>query len=53
MFHKHDSHFFREHPLHLHADWPLLGILTLSLAIIGAVGLLQLSMPFLALPALF
>ena len=53
MLHKHDSHFFQEHALHLHADWPLLGIIALSAAIIGAVGLLQLTMPFLVLPAIF
>ena len=53
MLHGHDLHFFRKHPLHLHPDWSLLGALALSAAIIGGVGLLQLTMPFLTLPTIF
>jgi len=53
MLHGHDVHFFHKHPLHLHPDWSLLGVLALSAAIIGGIGFLQLSMPFLALPTIF
>ena len=53
MLHRHDLHFSRKHPLHLQLDWSLLGVLTLSAAIIGSVELLKLTMPFLTLPAIF
>jgi len=53
MLHRHDLHFFHKHPLHFHPDWSLLGVLALSAAMIGAVGMLQLTMPFLVLPAIF
>jgi len=53
MLHGHDLHFFRKHPLHLHPDWSLLGVLAVSATVIGGIELLQLTMPFLTLPAIF
>lgn len=52
MLHGHDLHFFHKHHLHF-PDWSLLGVLALSAAMIGAVEILELTMPFLTLPRIF
>lgn len=53
MLKQHDLHLLREHPIHLCRDWGLFAVLGSSAVIIGALELLQPTMPFLTLPAIF